>query len=91
LWKADHCNPYISETAQTASDLNKAMDMAYDIHPTDKVIIFDGSFGHINCSRSMAEFLLQKAPEVSREVDEELLPMWLRQRGLDPEVYGHVS
>jgi hypothetical protein len=88
LWKADHCNPYISEVAQTAPDLKKAMDMAYDIYKTDKVIIFDGSFGHINCSRSMADLLMEKAPEVSREVDEELLPMWLRQRGLDPEVYG---
>lgn len=91
LWKADHCNPYISEAAQTAPDLNKAIDMAYDIYPTDKVIIFDGSFGYINCSRSMAELLMEKAQEVSREVDEELLPMWLKQRGLDPEVYGRAS
>ena len=34
----------------------------------------------------MGEFLVNKAPEVSRKVDEALLPMWLRQRGIDPEV-----
>ena len=85
MWKADHCNPVIAEGAQTAMDLKQAMDMAYDIGKTDKVIIFDGHFGHINCSPSMARFLMEKAPEVSRRVDEELLPMWLKQRGIDPE------
>ncbi len=85
MWKADHCNPLIAEIAQTATDLNQAMDMAYDIGTTDKVIIFDGSFGHINCSPSMARLLMEKAPEVSRKVDEELLPLWLEQRGIDPK------
>jgi hypothetical protein len=61
------------------------MDIAYDIGKTDKVIIFDGNFGLINCSPSMARFLTEKAPEVSRKVDEELLPMWLKQRGINPE------
>jgi len=84
LWKADHCNPYITEVAETAKDLNRAMDMAYDIYKTDKVIIFDGNFGHINCSSTMARLLMEKAPEVSRKVDEELLPKWLKQRGIDP-------
>jgi len=86
LWKADHCNPYISKVARTAKDLNQAMDMAYDLYKTDKVIIFDGNFGYINCSPSMARLLMEKAPEVSLKVDEELFPMWLRQRGIDPEV-----
>lgn len=82
MWKADHCNPYISEEAKTAPDLMSAMDMAYDIYKTDKIMVFDGNFGRINCSKSMARFLMEKAPEVSRKVEEELLPMWLRQRGL---------
>ncbi len=85
MWKADHCNPYITQIAQIAKDLNHAMGMANDIYKTDKIIIFDGNFGYINCSSSMAQFLMDKAPEVSRQVDEELLPMWLRQRGIDPE------
>jgi len=84
MWKADHCNPYITEVAQTAKDLNGAMDKANDLYQTDKIIIFDGKFGRINCSPSMAQLLMDKAPEVSRKVDEALLPMWLKQRGIDP-------
>jgi hypothetical protein len=33
----------------------------------------------------MAELLKKLAPEVSRKVDTEYLPKWLRQRGIDPE------
>ncbi|MFM0156913.1 hypothetical protein [Paraburkholderia sediminicola] len=65
-----------------ANDLPEAMDKAREIAQTDKVMIFDGSYGAINCSPSMAEFLRQRAPEISREVDEVLLPKWLKQRGL---------
>jgi len=65
-------------------DLESAMEMAYAVAKTDKVIIFDGNFGHINCSPSMAQLLMEKAPEVSRKVDEALLPMWLKQRGINP-------
>jgi len=89
MWKADHCNPYITKVSKTATDLKKAMEMAYETYKTDKIIVFDGNFGHINCSRSMARLLMEKAPEVSRNVDEKLLPMWLRQRGLDMKEYGH--
>jgi hypothetical protein len=83
LWKADHCNPFIAENAETVPDLETAMKRAYEIAKTDKVIIFDGSFGHINCSSSMAALLREEAPGVSREVDEVLLPMWLNQRGMN--------
>jgi hypothetical protein len=83
LWKADHCNPFIAKAAETVPDLETAMNRVYEITQTDKVIIFDGNFGHINCSRSMADLLKEKAPDVSRKVDEELLPMWLQQRGID--------
>lgn len=69
----------------TAENLDAAIDFAVRISGTDKIIVFDGSFGHVNLSPSMAEFMLKKAPEVAREVDEELLPMWLKQRGIDPE------
>jgi hypothetical protein len=82
MWQADHCNPYIADTARVAPDLPRAMEMARALHETDKVLIFDGSFGHINCSRALARCLTAAAPEVSREVDEELFPMWLRQRGV---------
>jgi serine/threonine protein phosphatase PrpC len=58
------------------------MDHAYKLAKTDKVIIFDGVAGGINCSESLAELLMEKAPEVSREVDEKLMPKWLKQRAL---------
>ena len=61
------------------------------LYQTDKVIIFDGNFGHINCSPSMAQLLMDKAPEVSRKVDEELLPMWLKQRGIDPSEADYLG
>jgi hypothetical protein len=36
---------------------------------------------HLN--NSMADFLMQVAPDVDREVEEELLPKWLHQRGIE--------
>jgi hypothetical protein len=52
---------------------------------TDTAILFDGSYGAINLTPPLGAYLLEKAPGVSRKVDQELLPMWLRQRGIDPE------
>jgi len=49
------------------------------------VIVFDGSFGRITLSSSLAEQLISRAPEVDRRVEEQLMPKWLRQRGIDPE------
>ena len=76
--------PFLKD-AKTAKDIESAMKLAIRIADTDKIIVFDGSFGSINLSPSLAEFMLKKAPEISRKVDEELLPKWLRQRGIDPE------
>jgi hypothetical protein len=69
--------------AVTAETLEAAMGFAGKIAAADKVIVFDGSFGSITVSPSLAEFMLKKAPEVSQRVDEELFPMWLRQRGIE--------
>jgi len=71
--------------AVTAENLEAAMNFAYRVSKTDKVIVFDGSYGSINLSPSLGEFMLKKAPGVSRKVDQDLLPMWLRQRGLEPK------
>jgi len=68
----------------TAENLETAMEFARKITRTDKVIVFDGSFGAVTLSPSLAEYLQERAPEVSRRVDEELMPKWLRQRGIDP-------
>ncbi|TYL07618.1 hypothetical protein MTAT_28400 [Moorella thermoacetica] len=42
--------------------------------------------GGINVSEPLAELLTRKAPAVSERVDNELLPKWLRQRGVDMSV-----
>ena len=65
-----------------AADLPQAMDIAAERAGTDKAIVFDGCYGAINLTRPLAEDLIARAPEVSRRVDEELLPKWLRQRNL---------
>ncbi len=82
---ADPMNPEFMKYAVTAESLEAAMRFAKRIAATDKIIVFDGSFGYINLSRSLAEFLIKVAPEANQEVEEQLLPRWLRQRGVDPE------
>ena len=74
-----------------ADNLEEAMASAIEIAGTDKVIVFDGSYGSINLSPSMGRVLLEKAPEVNRKVDEELLPKWFRQRGFDVDGLFHET
>ena len=69
----------------TSENLETAMEFARSIAKTDNVIVFDGCFGAVTCSPSLAAYLMERAPAVSKRVDEELLPKWLRQRGIDPE------
>lgn len=69
-----------------AESLESALEFAYRSSKTDKAIIFDGSFGSMNLSRAMGEYLIEKAPEVARRVEDELMPKWLKQRGIDPGV-----
>lgn len=71
-----------------SANTESAMRFCLRAAGTDKVVIFDGAVGGINVSESLAEILSRKAPEVSLRVDQELLPKWLRQRGIDPVVRG---
>ena len=84
MLEADSANPLFMDFAETVDDLETAMEKAKKVAKTDKVIVFDGSFGHITVSPSMAAFLRARAPQVNRMVEEEFLPKWLRQRGIDP-------
>jgi hypothetical protein len=77
--------------AVIADDLPTALGYAKRVSGTDKVIIFDAASGGINMSESLADQMLEMAPGVSRRVDEELLPRWLRQRGMDPSVLAAWS
>ena len=72
------------EPPNVASDLTEAVARAVDRAGTDRVIIFDGSYRSLNVSESMARHLAELAPAAAQEVDEVLLPKWLKQRGIDP-------
>lgn len=84
----DSQNVEYMSNATVAKSLDGAMRFASRCAGTDKIIIFDGAVGGINVSESLADFLRERAPAVSKKVDEELLPKWLRQRGVDPAVLG---
>lgn len=83
LFNRDPQNLTYMQHAVIAETTESAMNFAYKATGTRKVIIFDGAMGGVNVSESMAELLIKKAPEVSERVDNELLPKWLRQRGID--------
>ncbi|SHN15516.1 hypothetical protein [Cryptosporangium aurantiacum] len=80
----DFSNPMFLDHALVAENLFQAVEMAVERAGTDRVIVFDGSYGSLNVSPSMATHLRELAPEAARLVDEELLPKWLKQRGIDP-------
>lgn len=68
--------------AVMARDLEGAMRFAGQIAGTDNVIVFDGAEGGLNVSNSLRELLLSKADLVRREVEDVLMPKWLKQRGI---------
>ena len=82
---AEDCmNIGMVDKAVTAESLPSAVSFAKRIAQTDKVIAFDGAYGAITCSESLAEHLIAKAHIANQRVEEELMPKWLRQRGFDP-------
>ncbi len=83
LFDMEPMNIKYMDHAVVAKTTESAMEFAYKTTGTDKVIIFDGAMGGLNCSKSLAELLIRQAPLVSRRVDEELMPKWFRQRGVD--------
>ena len=88
----DFADPDFLEYAEVAGDLFQAVDMARErAGGSSNLMCFDGSYGAINLTPSMGQQLLEHAPECSRLVDEELLPKYLKQRGLDPVAMGVAS
>ncbi len=84
MYATDSSSPGLLDLVTVANDLEEAVELATQKAGTDKLMIFDGSFGHLNLSRSLAEDLQRKAPAIGRKVEEDLLPRWLKQRGIDP-------
>jgi len=75
----------VQKRGKIADNIDEAMALAVEMAGTDKVVVFDGSYGRINLSPAMGDFLMSRAPEVSRNVDRHYMPLWLSQRGIDPE------
>lgn len=82
LMKRCPMNLHYMDYALIADNLDAAMNFAYKATGTDKVVIFDGAPRGINVSESMAEEIRSLAPLVSEKVDRELMPLWLKQRGI---------
>jgi hypothetical protein len=82
LFDRDAQNALYTSHARILDTTEEAMAYAKKATGTEKVLVFDGAFGGLNLTEPLAELLLKKAPAVSRRVDEELLPKWLKQRGI---------
>ncbi len=82
LFNRDPQNLNYMKHSVLSESTESAMDFARKATGVDKVLIFDGAPGGINLSPPLRDFLLSRAPEVNRRVEEELFPKWLRQRGV---------
>ncbi|MDR7868666.1 MAG: hypothetical protein RIN56_17880 [Sporomusaceae bacterium] len=76
-------NTLFMDYAVEVENLRKAVEFARKFTKTDKVLVFDGAVGGFNVSEALAEYMHKLAPQVAEEVDKELMPMWLRQRGIE--------
>ena len=70
------------DRAKVVDSIEEGIAMACEKGQTDKLIVFDGSYGHLTCNRALADLLLERAPAVDQDVETRLLPKWLAQRGL---------
>lgn len=78
-------NTLFMEYAVEVENLRKAVEFAGKFARTDNVLVFDGAVGGFNASGALAEYMHKLAPAVAEEVDRELMPLWLRQRGIAAE------
>ena len=83
LFQSCEQNTLFMDYALQVADLPKAVDFAKRFAGTENILIFDGAVGGFNMSLPLAEEMCRLAPEVSREVDEVLMPKWLKQRGIN--------
>jgi hypothetical protein len=75
-------NTQFMHYALKMNSLDEAMAFAKRFAKTPNILVFDGAMGGFNVSKPLAEKLRSLAPAVSKEVDEKLLPNWLKQRGI---------
>jgi hypothetical protein len=82
VFSSDPQNIEFMKYSVKADDLETAIRFAQKIAGTDKILIFDGAPEALNVSKSLAEYLIKKAPEIEEKMDKELIPKWCRQRGI---------
>jgi hypothetical protein len=75
-------NTTFMDYAVKVKDLPQGIGFARRFGKTANMLVFDGAIGGFNVTEALAEKLHELAPQVSREVDEVLMPHWLKQRGL---------
>jgi len=82
LFETCEMSPRYTTLTMAAKDLESGVEFAQKAVKTKNVIAVDGVVGGLNVSESLRDFLLSQVANVQREVDEELMPLWLAQRGL---------
>jgi len=82
LFANDEQNARFMEFAIKVENLSKAVAFARKFAQTDNILIFDGAAGGFNVSQSLADEMRKLAPKIAQKVDQELMPMWLKQRGV---------
>lgn len=82
LLAEDEQNGEFMNYAVEIDSLPKAVNFCRNFAKTDNILVFDGAVGGFNVSEPLAELMHRLAPEISTTVDEELMPMWLKQRGI---------
>lgn len=75
-------NTTFMDSALDVENLEKAVAFARKSTGTDNIFVIDGAVGGYNVSAAMAEELKRLAPIVNKEVDEVLMPLWLKQRNI---------
>jgi hypothetical protein len=84
-------NPEYMSHAVQADNLKAAIKFAYRATGTRNVIIFDGAMGGLNASTELIQFFVDNAPKIEETVERDLVPKWVRQRGLDPKLLDHIK
>lgn len=82
LLEVDEQNSEFMKYAVEVDSLPKAVNFSRNFAKTDNILVFDGAVGGFNVSEPLAEQMYRLAPEISSTVDDVLMPMWLKQRGI---------
>jgi hypothetical protein len=82
LMENDEQNAEFMNYAMTVESLPKAVSFARNFSKTDNILIFDGAVGGFNVSEALAKVMYELAPQITAQVDRQLMPMWLKQRGI---------